>query len=157
MISQLPGGLLMAYLNELLHRLKLTAFYLALSIEEKSMFYHYSNTLEHYLQEETPSYSAGCWDSPPETVSTVRFLWTTAANAIPHRDFSFAEKLLNYALELAQEQEDLAWIHLNLTQLYLDQQGENEQASAKGIFHCQETIKTGYFTGWAQNLLEQFN
>lgn len=139
----------MDYFHELLHKLKLTGFYMALSIEEKSMFYHYSNTLEHYLEEDS--------SKTQKFISAPRFLWTTAANAIPQHDLAFAEKLLNYALELANEQEDLAWIHLNLTQLYLDQQGENDQASVKGIFHCQATIKTGYFTGWAQNLLEQFN
>lgn len=147
----------MDYLYQQLHKLKLSGFYMALPIAEKSMFYHYANTLDHYLQDDSPGCSKGSSNKLPKVVSAVRFLWTTAANAIPHRDFAFAEKLLNYALDLANDQEDLAWIHLNLTQLYLDQQGEDDQASAKGIFHCQETIKTGYFVGWAENLLEQFN
>lgn len=129
---------------------------MSLPVEEKSMFFHYCNVLEFFLDAGSSCKGNCCSGKTANDKSPARFLWTTAASAIPHREFSFAEKLLVKALEIATDEEDLAWIHLNLTQLYLDQQGENPDAYAKGTYHCQETMKTGYFTAWAKNLLQQF-
>jgi hypothetical protein len=136
-----------------LKKYRLLEFYLTLSPEEKEMLVRYSRHISFYIPP--------CQEVPPceELIFTVKgpaqLLWTTAANAIPDRKWDFAEKLLQKALVIADNREDRAWIHANLTQLYHDQHRKKPEYIKKCLYHCHQLLGTGYFTSWAENMLAE--
>ncbi len=141
---------------DLMHTVRsfgLTEFYLSLSPEDKRDFARYSRYLS-CVPERILSCSPGC-EGCFMVTNAARLLWATAANAIPDRKHSFAERLLTHALALSREAEDTAWIHANLAQLYYDRHKNDPEATRKSIFHCRELIKLGYMRSWATNLMEE--
>lgn len=87
----------------LLKLYKLTEFFFSLDSSEKEDFYFFSRHTDHWIAN----------SPPPQGVFMVtnasRFLWTTAANMLPHAHYTLAEKLLLEAEKRAREQEDRAW------------------------------------------------
>ena len=81
-----------------------------------------------------------------------QYLWVSAANIIPQGYYALAERLLLEALSYANNPEDLGHIHANLGQVYADQ-GALEDC----LVHCKKTLATGYFTTWAQDLIESLS
>lgn len=143
----------MSKLNQTVKALNLTEFYFSLSISDKSNFAKYS----HYLSccpEKVTSCQPDC-DGCFMVTNGAQFLWATAANAIPEGKLDFAEKLLTYALKIADDPEDFAWIHANLAQVYYDKHKTEPEAGRKSIGHCRELLKLGYMKSWAQNLMQE--
>lgn len=143
-------------LNEVIKNVGLAKYYLSMPLIEKKIFHTY------YSQDEEAF--------PLKTAH--RLLWVTAANLIPHGHWDLAEKMLLHALELATleamtihldqpeylEAEvagDLAHIHANLAQLYADQIGSGAGFREKCLYHARETINTGYFIFWAEELCQR--
>lgn len=79
--------------------------------------------------------------------SQCQYLWTSAANIIPQGYYSLAKKLLEKAIELADNDLDKAHIYSNFAQIYADLNSIEDC-----IEHCDKTISTGYFIDWAENL-----
>lgn len=135
--------------------------YLKMSPKEKEFVakYHYDGEVVSIVQRETTKQDDPFLVETFRVDSAARFLWVTAANAIPHGQWDFAEKLLHRALELAGNSPDsvcdLAHIYANLAQLYADQARYSPAAAAKCLHHARETIKTGYFVVWAENLCRE--
>ncbi|AVX20045.1 hypothetical protein SAMN02745885_00909 [Carboxydocella sporoproducens DSM 16521] len=128
-----------------LKRLGLLPFYFSLLPEHKQLLLSYGFADPVYTQ----TLRRPC-----------QFLWVTAANALPHGHWDFCEFILHFAWQLAEKQglqADLAHIHANLAQLYSDQVLTKQKAVEKCLFHCQQVLKTGYFTRWAQQLLEEMS
>ena len=149
--------------------------YLKMTPAEKEFIsrYHYDGEVISVVQRETTKQDDPFLGETFRVDSAARFLWVTAANAIPHGQWSFAEKLLQRALELASPDSeihhyrdsktqpspdsirDLAHIHANLAQLYADQVHSNPAAAAQCLHHARETVKTGYFVPWAEKLCRE--
>lgn len=141
--------------------------YLKMTLAEKEFMsrYHYDGEVISVVQRETTKQDDPFLGETFRVDSAARFLWVTAANAIPHGQWGFAEKLLHRALELASPDSeihhspdsvrDLAHIHANLAQLYADQVHSNPAAAAKCLHHARETVKTGYFVPWAEKLCRE--
>ncbi len=131
----------------------LTQFYFSLSVEDKAALEKYSRNLSCY-----PGKILSCSPDCPgcfTVTSAAQFLWATAANSLPDKKLEFAERLLTHALDIAVEEEDKAWIHANLAQVYYDLHKIKPEASKKSIHHCRELIKLGYMKSWAQKLIEE--
>lgn len=143
-------------MNNLLKTVKslgLAQFYFSLSIEDKEYFNNYAKWLM-CEPEKIFSCTPGC-DGCFMVENGAQLLWATAANAIPDKKLLFAERLLLYALELANDIEDLAWIHANLAQVYYDKHKTEPSAVRKSITHCNKLIELGYMKSWAENILEE--
>jgi hypothetical protein len=126
--------------------LGLAQFYLALDPEEKTFLAHYSRNL-WWDDEDGPG--EGC-----AAESAARFLWVTAANAIPLGEYAFAEKLLLEALNLGPSEEDRARIRANLAQVCFDQTDMIEGAAEKGVDYCRQLVESGYFASWALSQMQ---
>jgi hypothetical protein len=131
----------------------LTGFYLSLSVENKANLANYSKYLI-CKSEQLPGCSPNCQDCFMVT-NGARFLWATAANALPNQKYEFSEELLTHALTIAYDNEDIAWIHANLAQLYYHKKKSDPAASAKSINHCNKLISLGYMKSWAEGLIEE--
>lgn len=131
--------------------LGLAQFYLALDPEEKALLAHYSRNL-WWGDEGEPG--EGWADTGAMTDTGARFLWVTAANAIPLGEYAFAEKLLLEALNMIPSQEDRARILANLAQVCFDQTGIMEGAVEKGIDYCRQLVESGYFAAWALSQMQ---
>lgn len=148
-------------LRTVIKNLGLAKEYLSMSPAEKKLLdkYHYTGEVISVVQRETCKQDDPFLGEAFRVDTAARLLWVTAANSIPHGQWYFAEKLLNRALELASDSpdsvRDLAHIHANLAQLYADQVTANPAAVAKCLYHSRETIKTGYFVNWAENLSDK--
>lgn len=141
------------YLINILKKFRLLEFYIGLQPEEKDFMNHYSR--QFYLYTPPCKDIPACEDLLFSVKRPAQLLWTTAANAIPDRKWDFAEKLLVKALEIANDREDLAWTHANLTQLYYDQHRKKPASIRKCLHHCHQLLATGYFTSWAENMLAE--
>ncbi|MFZ3170717.1 MAG: hypothetical protein WA118_01825 [Carboxydocellales bacterium] len=148
-------------LRTVIKNLGLAKEYLSMSPAEKKLLdkYHYTGEVISVVQRETSKQDDPFLGEAFRVDTAIRLLWVTAANAIPHGQWHFAEKLLHQALELADDSpdsfRDCAHIYANLAQLYADQVRCNPAAAAKCLHHARETIKTGYFVVWAQNLCRE--
>ena len=131
----------------------LTEFYFSLSVDDKSNFAKYSKYL-NCTPQKIPNCSPNC-EGCFVVSNGAQFLWATAANAIPHREFEFAKKLLDHALSIAADPEDAAWTHANLAQIHYDNHKLDPEAGKKSILHCRELIKLGFMKSWAQNMIEE--
>lgn len=143
-------------MNDLLKTVKtlgLAQFYFSLPIEDKECFERYSKWLK-CEPEKILSCTPGC-EGCFMVENAAQLLWATAANAIPDKKLAFAERLLTYALEIAEDIEDLAWIHANLAQVYYDRHKTEPSAVRKTITHCRKLIELGYMKSWAQNMMEE--
>ncbi len=131
----------------------LTEFYFSLPVKDKTDLAKYSRYLQCRPQKiiSCTSDCEGCF----LVTNGAQFLWATAANAIPHKKYGFAERLLTHALSIADETEDIAWIHANLAQVYYDRHKLDPEAGKKTINHCRELIKLGYMKTWARNMMEE--
>lgn len=131
----------------------LTEFYFSLSVEDKECLANYSQHLS-IKPNKLMSCSPDC-DGCFMVNNGARFLWATAANAIPDGKYGFVERLLIHALDIADEPDDVAWIHANLAQVYYDKHKLDPAAGRKSITHCRELIKMGYMKSWARNMMEE--
>lgn len=131
----------------------LTEFFFSLSIQDKEHMKKYSKYLSCYPKNMT-SCHPDC-DGGFMVTNSAQFLWATAANAIPDGKLGFAERLLLQALSLAEQTDDLAWIHANLAQVYYDAHKSDPDAGRKSISHCRELVKLGYMKTWAKNMMEE--
>ena len=131
----------------------LTEFYVSLSVPDKNDLAHYSRYLI-CVPENSPTCGPNC-DNCFIISSGARFLWATAANAIPEGKLGFARKLLTHALSISFENEDTAWIHANLAQVYYENHKNDHDSVKKSIYHCRELIKMGFMKSWAQNMIEE--
>lgn len=131
----------------------LAEFYLSRSLTDKKKIAHYSRYLVS-----SPEQSRSCpRDSCDKFLVTngAQFLWATAANAIPDQELYLAEDLLLKALSIANELEDIAWIHANLAQVYYDLHKTDPDAARKSIQHCRQLIGLGYMSRWAENMMQE--
>lgn len=133
--------------------LGLSEFYFSLSIGDKAELAKYSKYLA-FASDKTFRCSSDC-DGCFVVTNAAQFLWATAANAIPHRKYRFAERLLSHALKIAVETDDLAWIHANLAQIYYDKHKIDPEACIKAVKHCHELIRLGFMKSWAENMMEE--
>lgn len=131
----------------------LSEFYFSLSVEHKEYLAKYSQYLATQPQK-ILSCSPGC-DGCFMVENGSQFLWATAANAIPDRKYEFAEEILTHALTIAEDTEDIAWIHANLAQVYYDNHKTSPEAGRKSMTHCRKLIELGYMKSWAQNMMEE--
>lgn len=143
----------MPELLEAVKSFNLTEFYFSLTIEDKKSLQKYSRYLSCYPKRILSCHPDcdGCF----MVSNGAQFLWATAANAIPDKKLDFAETLLIHALSLAQDPEDLAWVHANLAQVYYDQHKTDPDAGRKSISHCRELVKLGYMRSWAENMIQE--
>lgn len=148
-------------LKNIIKNFGLAKDYLKMTPEEKGYVakYHYEGEVVSIVQKGTTKQDDPFLGESFMVDSAARFLWVTAANAIPNGQWDFAEKLLHMALELSGDSSDavcdLAHIYANLAQLYADQVRWNPAAAAKCLHYARETIKTGYFVVWAENLCRE--
>lgn len=120
--------------------------YLALPAAEKQQW-------EKYFPQDCDC--SNCQSGQTKTLplnSPARILWMTAANALPHNKYEFAETLLNKAMEIAKDNYDAFWIHANLAQLYYDQLTTSETALEKCKVHCEALYKMGLRTPWIKQM-----
>jgi hypothetical protein len=143
----------MSKLIQAIKTLGLTEFYFSLSVSDKAELAKYSKYLV-FPYDIKFHCSTEC-DECFVISNAAQFLWATAANAIPHRKYSFAERLLSHALDIAVEADDLAWIHANLAQVYYDKHKIDSKACLKAIHHCHELIRLGFMKSWAENMMEE--
>ncbi|KNZ69610.1 hypothetical protein Tfer_1630 [Thermincola ferriacetica] len=141
----------MSLLMNALKQHHLTEMYLSLPVEHKKAWQQYFPKICN-----CSDCSSGT-NKPFPIKSTARFLWVTAANAIPHRNYDFAEILLNKALEYADNGDDILWIHANFVQLYYDQIDSKREASEKCLHHCEELTKMGYLNRWVDRILNEIS
>lgn len=140
-------------LQKTVSSLGLAQFYFSLSIEDKEYLEKYSKWLK-CRPENMLNCTPGC-DGCFMVENAAQLLWATAANAIPDKKLEFAERLLTYAVEIAEDLEDLAWIHANLAQVYYDKHKTDSAAIRKSIKHCRKLIEMGYMKSWAENMMEE--
>lgn len=155
-------------LVDIVKRVGLADWYLELPVSDKELLtrYYYDDGLivnfrgDLVRRKDPLPEDAFLIDSAP------RFLWVTAANALPQGHLDFAEMLLLKALGLFRQavsppelnqMADFAHIHANLAQLYADKTPAEASAAALCIHHARETIKTGYFTAWAEKLCREIS
>lgn len=131
----------------------LAEFYLSRTITDKKKIAHYSKYLV-CSPAESRSCPRDCCDKFLVT-NGAQFLWATAANAIPKKDLALAEDLLQKALAIANEVEDIAWIHANLAQVFYDLSKTNPDSGRKCIHHCRQLIGLGYMSKWAENMMQE--
>ncbi|MTI80163.1 MAG: hypothetical protein FH758_04640 [Firmicutes bacterium] len=124
----------------------LGSFYMSLPVELKDQWVNDALGLPMTV---VPSYKGSTF----AIESAAQLLWTSAANAIPQGHYTLAEKLLIKALKMASTEQDKAWIHGNLAQLYYLQIKTHPTALEKCRYHCKQTIQTGYFVNWCERLL----
>jgi hypothetical protein len=125
---------------------QLGSFYMSLPVELKEQWQQYSRD----LPTKPPIHNESFYCD-----NAAQFLWTSAANAIPQKDYQLAQTLLYQALQLTDSKQDLAWIHANLTQLYYDQLEKLPDAEEKCRYHCQQAKSTGYFQDWCDQMINQ--
>lgn len=131
----------------------LTEFYFSLSVNDKTELAKYSRYLICRPEKKSKysSHDEECF----QVSNAAQFLWATAANAIPHKKYGFAEHLLQHALTIAVDTDDIAWIHANMAQVYYDKSKLDPEAARKSIMHCRELIKLGFMKSWAENMMEE--
>lgn len=142
----------MNQLHNILKYLGLLEFYLSLSIEDKNHLAKYSKFFSCYPID-VMSYSFDCEEF--SVSNGAQFLWASAANAICEKKFDFAERILNHALTIAIQIEDIAWIHANLAEIYYEKQKTETNFSKKCIHHCKELIQMGFMKKWAKAILKE--
>lgn len=142
----------MSNLTQTLKAFGLTKFYFSLSVSDKAELDKYSKYMICRLQKK-PGHSTQ-YTECFQVSNAAQFLWVTAANAIPHKKYNFAEHLLNHALTIAVETDDIAWIHANLAQVYYEKHKIDPEAGKKSILHCRELIKLGFMKSWAENMMQ---
>lgn len=141
----------MDQLMQLLKVYKLNEFFFSLDASEKENFYFYSRHSDHWIS------STPVPNGVFMITNACRFLWTTAANMLPHAQYTLAEKLLLEAEKRAEEPEDKAWTQANLAQLYFDQSTVNLDSVTKCTHYCHEVRDSGYFNRWVEELFGQLN
>ena len=132
----------------------LTEFYFSLSVADKENFARYSRYL--VCPPESTVCSPVC-ESCFVVKNGAQLLWASAANAIPEKKLDFARRLLNHALSISGDDEDTAWIHANLAQVYYENHKLDREAVKKSIHHCHELIKMGFMKSWAHNMIEEMS
>ncbi len=130
----------------------LTEFYLSLSVSDKEDLARYSRYL--VCPPDRTVCSPLC-DSCFIVKNGAQLLWASAANAIPDRKLDFARRLLTHALSIAGDNEDIAWIHANLAQVYYESHKTDRESLKKSIYHCHELIRMGFMKSWAENMIEE--
>ncbi len=133
---------------EIIKHFNLTEMYLALPVEHKDAWYKYFPRMGDADRNRS---RAGKFTIN----SPARLLWITAANAIPHSKYEFAELLLNKALDCAEDTFDKVWCHANMAQLYFDQRKTSSEALTKCREHCTELRKLGFLTTWLKHIMRE--
>ena len=132
----------------------LTEFYFSLSVADKGDLARYSRYL--VCPPDKTVCSPGC-DSCFLVQNGAQLLWASAANAIPDNKLDFARRLLIHALSISGNDEDTAWIHANLAQVYYENHKLDRESLKKSIYHCHELIKMGFMKSWANNMIEEMS